>query len=343
MSITGNEESWLPFQQLSCSGCPYFVTSQCSGDGDATAESFFMRDESVISCLDPTKQIRHYSDLARIRPVPQVALHDKLHLPEIVFGINDAFKQFPEFSDEDYFCISFKSLVDQDGFFKYRTPQKLRLALKISPTSKLGLICVASDPVLENFWSRSSRSSAWQRIADFGFAFSTSLSFSVYDKYPRFDQIHNRERNFVTHDLLLEKGVQSIPFIFFFNDKDFSETIRWLQQRPDVTKLAIHAQQTNDAAGIRNMIRGMTALQQHIDRELHFVVVGVFGIGKCAPLRRLFPRLTVITNTPLYCATAGRKLLPDLNQVKMSRQIDGSTLAVPNMDIFKSFYMGLKL
>ena len=338
ISVTGNEHSWLPFDRLACSGCPYFANGKCSGEVDATPQSFTLDDDSVVGCLTPQKQIKHFSNLQSLKVPKGVARHDFLQLPQIIFGINDGFKDFPPFSDDDFFAISFRNLVDGNGFFKYRTPKKLREALKLSPNSKLALSCVALDPILENFWAKTSRTESWQRLAEFGFEFITSLSLSVYDAHPRFDQIYNRERNLLSHDALLENGVNSIPFLFFYNDKDFFAIVAWLKDRPDITHIAVHAQQITAMSGVQKLLAGMERLQIEVVRPLHFVVVGVFSVVKCTPLKAMFPRLTIITSSPLYRAVCGKRLLPDLLDVDEPIEILNSTLAVPNMRTFEEFY-----
>ena len=342
MSVTGIANSWLPFDHdLVCDGCPYRLNGKCDGQQDATAESFSMNDDSVVGCLNSQRQIEHFSNLQSLSSPSQISHDSELQLPEIIFGINDGFKDFPPFAEDDYFSISFKTLFDEKGFFKYKNSRNLRKALRISESAKLALICTALDPRLEIFWHKTKSTDAWRRIADFQFEFSTSLSFSVYDNNPRFDHIFNRERNFVSHDLLLLSGVNSIPFIFFYNDKDFNEAVSWLKNRPDITKVAIHAQQTIARTAIANMVLAMNALQGAVGRDLYFVVVGVFKILKCVSLKRKFPKLTVVTSSPLYKASCGEKLFSDLSSKTLPKTIPNTDLAVPNINTFREFYSAI--
>jgi hypothetical protein len=335
------QERRLPLGMLACNGCPYYANKKCEGETEATDESTYMNDDSVGGCLDTKRQIELFSDLQTLRPPKQIASHNSLNLPDVIFGINDGLKGFPPFNESDYFAVSFRNLIDEKGYFKYKSPVTLRNALKIPAKAPLAFLGTALDPRLEIFWHKSKIRDVWKRLAEFDFTFATSLSFSVCDNHPRFDQIFNRERNFVSHDLLLANGVNSIPFIFFYNDKDFEESVDWLNDRPDISVIAIHTQQLNQPQQILKLIRDMKALQQSIRRRIHFLVVGVFTQHKCASLKREFSNLTVTASRPLIMASNGEKLLSNLKAKKMPKNLDNTFLAVPNINTYKNFFASI--
>lgn len=343
MNLLGDTKRWLPFNRLACGGCPYYLNKKCEGETEATSASFSTddNDTSVIGCLNIKRQIQLFSNLHSLEPSKQIANHNSLNLPELIFGTNDGLKGFPAFNEDDYFAVSFRHLINEKGFFKYKSSSTLRNGLKIPQNSPLAFIATATDPRLEMFWYKSKSTDAWKRIADFDFKFTTSLSFSVYDEHPRFDQIFNRERNFITHDLLLAAGATSIPFIFFYNNKDFKQSVDWLNARPDISIVAIHAQQLNSQSQIYKLVQDMKLLQQNIQRNLHFVVIGVFSFLKCVSLKQAFSDLTVISSHPLHMASNGELLFSNLNSINISQNIPNTLLAVPNMNAYRSFYASI--
>lgn len=332
---------WLALDRLVCKACPYFANGKCEGETDATNESFYMNDESVGGCLETKRQIELFSNIQSLRPPKQTANHSSLILPELIFGIKDGLKGFPSFTENNYFAISFSTLIDEKGCFKFKSSARLRNALRIPNDVPLAFVGTALDSRLEPFWHKSIIKDLWKRIADFDFSFATSLSFSVYDKHPRFDQIFNRERNFITHDLLLAKGVNSIPFIFFYNYKDFRESVNWINDRPDISVIAIHAQQHKSSPQVLKLVSDMKSLEREVQRKLHFVVVGVSARQKFITLKKAFSNLSVITHHPLSLARQGYKILPNLSSLKMPKSFANTLLADPNINTYKKFYSSI--
>ncbi len=123
------------------------------------------------------------------------------------------------------------------------------------------LIGTTSDYTIEKLWTQSDEADAWRRIANLGFECATGLTYSVWDAHPRFDQVFNQEKNETTYDILLSKGVISIPFVFFYDEKDYQAVLLWLNDHKDVRKVAILAQFKRKQAAFEEVVKEMHRLE----------------------------------------------------------------------------------
>jgi hypothetical protein len=198
------------------------------------------------------------------------------------------------------------------------------------------LVGVANDYVLEGFWQKSERRGAWDRIASFGFECSTSFTYSVWGRNPRFDQIFNQERNFATHDYLLAHGIPSIPFVFFHGGRDYEEVVSWLNRRKDVLTVAMLGQFYESRSTFHELLEEMRALRRDTGRDLGFVVVGPSSADRIRPVLEQFPNSTIVTEQPVMKALMGQKTLPDLSHVSVTRAAR-SELAAANIAVFQKY------
>ncbi|HEV7746717.1 MAG TPA: hypothetical protein VGO56_17100 [Pyrinomonadaceae bacterium] len=223
---------------------------------------------------------------------------------------------------------------------KYKSPGALRRALKLPSTARLALIGTAIDHTIELLWQTAIEQGAWRKIAALGFEFSTSLTYSVWERHPRFDQIISQEKNFATHDILLREGLISIPFLFFHDDRDYKEIVSWLQIRQDVKKVAVLSQFKQSKRGFEQLLKEMHSLEQELARQIHFVVVGPASAAKIGRILNEFPRVTIVTHQPIFKAIYGRRTANNLSHVKTDRHITKEQLAVSNVEQYWQYCTG---
>lgn len=303
----------------------------------ATVESFVMDDSSVIGCLDPEKQKAFYDDLTSTDVVHQIADHTKLQLGRFIPSVKRVLNETPRFRPNQLFSVALSTLLEDDGSLRYKSAEHLRTSLRLPLKARLGLIGTAQDRPIELFWTKSDINDVWNRLVEFRFEFATSLTFSVWNAHPRFDQIYNQQRNFVTHDLLLSRGITSIPFCFSYSDHDRKEVVAWLKERSDVHKVAIHAQLYDSTASLEPVISDMKALRNDIERPLQFLVVGAATAEKIDLILGHFPDATIVTDQPIFKASLGQRTLPDLTHVEVDRRVGQARLAPANIETFETF------
>jgi len=323
----------LEYGLLACSVCPYGLSGRCEGERTATPESFRWGDPYVIGCTDPERQTLYYADLhGSGRSKPRRAQHSRLTLPVFIPQVPTGLSKIPPFKANALFSVSLSTILDPNGRVKYKSANSLRRALRLPVSARLALIGTAIDHTIEQLWQTAEEQDAWNKIAALRFEFSTSLTYSVWEKHPRFDQIISQEKNFATHDLLLGHGVQSIPFLFFYDDRDYAEIISWLQVHKDVKKVAVLSQFKHSTRGFELLLKEMHSLERDLFRQFHFVVVGPASATKIQRILDEFPSVTIVTHQPIFKAIYGRRTLSNLRHVKADIHITKEQLAVNNVE-----------
>jgi hypothetical protein len=328
----------LPFGNLACENCRYGLSGRCEGAINATVESYLMQDESVIGCVDGARQKEFCVDLYGLwEPREQKAKQGELLLPRFIPVVKRGLKQVPRVKTSTLFGVSLSTLLQAGGTLRYRSPQELRSSLMLPLNARVALIGTALDHTIERFWQKSELQDAWDRIAALEFEFATSLTFSVWDKHPRFDQIFNQDRNLATHDFLLGTGVTSIPFLFFYNARDYSEMISWLKDRTDIRKVAIEAQFFENTSRLALLIDNMRRLRDDAARSLEYLVVGPSVPDRISMILNEFPNATIVTDQPIFKAIMGYQTLADLRHVQANKRAGHGRLAANNVEAFTNY------
>jgi hypothetical protein len=327
----------LPFGGLTCDVCPYGISNRCRGEQFATAESYLMQGAPVIGCLDATKQSRLYADLHGWRLATPQKLKAEIVIPSFIPEIQRGFKKPITPKRETLFGVSLSTILEDKGYVRYKSAEKLRAELRLPSDARLMLIGAASDYSLEEFWRRSESKELWTHIASLGFELSTSFTYSVWEKNPRFDQIYNQERNFVTHDYLISRGIPSIPFVFFHDKRDYESVVLWLERRNDVRTVAMLAQFYESRSAFQELIEDMRALRRACRRDLGFVVVGPSSTDRIREVLSQFGNASIVTHQPLFKALLGQRVLSDLSCVDAARSTERSLIAVDNLESYRQY------
>lgn len=329
----------LHLRQTACLVCPYWNRRRCAGPNNR--ESLEEWGAEAIGCLDPQKQIAFYEDLhvgwtglgrQQTRPVPDLASF----IPILPRGL----PRDTELSSEMTYGISWSNLLNRDGSFKYATSRSLRKSLRLESDMKLCLVGTAMDKRIERLWEFSDTKQSWKRLLDLELDFVTSLTFSVWDEHPRFDQIFNQERNFYTHDVFSSLQLRSIPFVFHVTTEDRREATEWLLEHQEITAIAWSAQMYRTPRDFDQFVSNNQLLADELrmlGRQVRLFIVGCATIPK---LKRLFGAfgdfpITLASGKPAQRANAGERTLPDLRHEKASRETPRALLVSQNIELYR--------
>lgn len=289
----------LPF---ACPTCPYRAIGRCDGPFDN--KTYLMQDPSLASCIDTARRGLFFDELhSRLHSIPHSSFQDRLALPPFIPGVKGGL-QLSGVGPNTLFAVSYKEVLGRGGDLVVNTLDELKRRMGLPEDARVALIGTARDKQLEALWHMAKPHRVWERIASIGFEFVTSSTFSVWDESPRFDQIRNQERNLLTHDILANLGVPSIPFLFPFDESDYRATFEWLGERPDINKIAVLAQYYKRRHQFVQLLRNMRKLQAGAGRPLEFLVVGAAHLNKITAVLSEF-NATVVTWKPFQAATAG--------------------------------------
>ncbi len=318
-----------------CKVCPYGVSGRCNGP--TTFESIHRRDIHVIGCHDPKRIAQHFRDThSRHYPTPQTANQEKILLPAFIPAVTDGLPSPLQCNLRSLFAVSLGNILNEQGDLKVESPDELRRFFKLPADARIVLIGTGNDYLIERFWEITNSRNLWKRIARLGFEFVTSCTFSVWDKQPRFDQIINQDRNFISHDAFVREGIPTIPFLFFYDKTDYQNVIDWLKNRPYINKVAILAQcrQRNDIE-FSKILEEMRSISNEVKRDLEFLVVGPSTETRISATLAEF-NSTIVTSKPFYTALHGERTLLNLKHEKeLNYKISRVQLALDNITTYK--------
>lgn len=300
----------FPLGQTACLDCPYGKISRCVGP--TTIESYSMIGDSIVGCLDNQRQEEFYNSLLNLNIPAQKANQEKLFLPSYIPLITDGLSQVLEYNSDPLYAISLETLLYNSGNLTVKSSQHLRKKLGLSPDARIGLMGGVQDKKLERFWTVSWERELWRYIVDLDFEFVTSCTFSVWYDHPRFDQIYNQQRNRLTHDLIASFGVPSIPFIMFSDDEiDNQENISWLNDRPDITVIAMRGQNRRTKGEFRGLLDEMQIISERVNRPLHFLIAGCSEHHRIESILNAFDA-TIVEGHAFQSGIHGEQILPNL-------------------------------
>lgn len=328
-----NTQAPLPFE---CSSCFYKMIGRCNGP--VTYETYIMQDEWLITCTNTQRRQRFFDDLySRMPPIPKSSHQYRIELPAFIPVINDGLKAIP-LPPQTLFAVSLETFLGRKGTIRWNSIEVLRQKLGLPPNARLALIGTAKDSKIERLWTTSDDENVWHRIANFGFDFVTSISYSVYDEQPRADQIYNQDRNFVTHDFLVNAGASCIPFIYPYCDDDYQDAFAWLHDRPDIEKVAVLAQFVRTEKQFRQFVHNMRLIQDGVKRPIKFLVVGIAKPDYISCIMSEFAA-TIVTSKPFEKARSGCGILADFSYLKSDecRSIPRSQLVANNISRYSLF------
>ncbi len=296
-----------PSLQFECGSCLYMLTDRCKG---ATDFSIYAKQGlGIVPCVDTLKRQELLDDLySQMPPRAKKSYQDRIVLPPFIPQIKDGIRGVPDFSFPSLFAISL-------GYFltvKNLSITKVRERLKLPSSAQLVLIGTADDYVIERMWAESERINIWRKIAEFGFAFVTTTTFSVYDEDTRATQVFSQDRNFMTYDRLANLGVPTIPFLFPYNEEDYEAAFRWLRERPDINKIAVLAQFQKTDKQFAQFLESIRIIKCGVARPLEFLVVGVARQDRIQKIFREF-NASIVSGKPFHEGRAGYLTNDDLS------------------------------
>lgn len=311
-------QTLLPFN-YNCSNCPLRKQGYCEGVEDL--RTYSMEHSSLIGCYDLErleKYLAEYFD--RLIPPPSTFYQEKINLSEMTFGIADGRIDLTQYKDIPLFVVSMNVFLKESGDLAFRDMTHLKQTLKIPSNAKVALIGTSSEKIQQALWHVSEKLRILERIANFGFEWVTSTTFSVWDENPRADQIIHQFRNYLVTDLMASHGLPVIPFVYPYNDIDYHTFRNWIKDRPSINKVAVLAQYYESDNQFTELVKNIEKIQDYAEKEIQFLIVGVTKKSKLRQALSNFKNASIISWSPYYEAFLKGKLY-DIN-LKSEQRLD---------------------
>lgn len=278
-----------PEQQIllsECHSCSWGKAGYCVGPRNA--RTYLMQGDNYTTCLNTEKRELMFSDTFKNFPQLPVDEIKTIELPNFVpTAVRSKMKISDEFEDVT-FGISLGKITGKRGDISYADVDKIKESFGLPANSKIALICTSADQRLENLWKIHETRRIFERIAEMGFVWVTSLTYSVWQEdFPRPDQLKNQWRNFRSYDAFTSLGLPCIPFLFPVEDCDFENTAKWLSERPAINTIAVYARYYHSEEKFQWFCSFMKKIERLAQRKIRFLVC---GIGKGENIARLKER-----------------------------------------------------
>lgn len=325
-------QNLLPFD-FNCSKCPMKKEELCEGTSDL--KTYSMEGEHLVGCLDLERLEKYFFDAFDVfEPIPESFNQENLTLPSTILGMKDGRLDLTEFDSIPLFAVPLSEFAKSSGDLAYRDMPHLKQVLQLPNDAKVALIGTSLEKKQQAIWKISNTLNIWERIAEFGFEFVTSMTFPVWDLNPRSDQIINQLRNYLTSDILANLGVPTIPFVFLFDDFDYQNFSKWIKNRPSINKLAVLARYYKTDFQFEQLIRNMKKIQTYADREIEFLIVGITKPSKIQMALQNFNNSRFLSSR-LYCEAMVKGKLFDENLISTQRlDIPKADLVFMNFQVF---------
>lgn len=263
-----------------------------------------MEHPSVFGCVDSLRREQAFSDVYdRAVPIPMSSHQERIQLPSFIPGVKSGLN-LDMCNHMPLFAVSLGDILGVNGDLLVVSVDEIKQRCRLPQEARLVLICTAKDAQLYALWKVSYKERSWKHIAEMGFEWVTSLSFSVWDEHPRTDQIVSQDKNFLTHDYFANLGVPSIPFVYPFDDSDYQAFGEWIEARPDINKVAVLARFYSTDAHFAQFCRNMRKIQEYARRPLEFLVVSAAKRSKLISVMSEF-NATIVNWKPFHEALAG--------------------------------------
>lgn len=307
-----SSQAVIPF---ACPPCPFRVTGRCKGSSDG--KTYLIQSPSVVGCIsDPDQFEPFFADTYdEFIPIPKSSYHDEIQLPPFIPGIKTSGLSLRSLSKDLLFAVSYKDVIGKSGKVIVESVEEVRHKFKLPYKSRVALIGTTKDWHLEKIWQHSDTKAVWRKISEVGFDFVTSPTFSVWDESPRRDQIRNQDRNLRINDILCNLGVPSIPFVYPFDESDYESLSHWLEDRPDINKLAVLAHFYKSKGTFPQLLENMKRIEHDSKRKIEFLVVGVAAQYKIIKILSEF-KASIISWKPFQSGVAGKRAGENLTYPK---------------------------
>lgn len=321
----------LPFF---CEGCYYKKSGRCNGA--TNLKVYEMISESFVGCANENKSIFLHDIFKEKIPIKS-SNQSKIILPTYIPQFFSRKRNSIIPLENRLVAVSLDTILYKTGKLHFKNKDELIWALGLPKDTKVALIGTCSDPVLEKFWTISDVEQSWQKIADFGFEFVTSLTHSVLDNLPLFANKYNQDRNFFSHDKFSDLGIPCIPFLMPFDERDYEYIGRWLDKRRDIKIVAVHGSSyTRSSKLFDELTNRIRKIREVSPRPLKFLVVGV---AKRIQMKFLLNNFdcTIINPRPFMEAERAGNGYDKNLKVILNKQISKETLLFENIVNFENY------
>ncbi|MBA2540163.1 MAG: DUF4417 domain-containing protein [Deltaproteobacteria bacterium] len=185
------------------------------------------------------------------------------------------------------------------------TPDELRRAFGLAPTTRLVLLGTGRDRGIETYWRHHRVSNAATALAELDLTLAIAPNYSMFLEDPRPQHLHNRKRSLLVAKSWAEAGIAVSIYPQAVSPLDWSFHESFLREHPEVVHVALEFQ-----TGLARPERAtfafdhLSRIQDRLGRRLHLFAVGASRYREELPKR--FDTWTILDSMPFMKAVKRR-------------------------------------
>jgi hypothetical protein len=180
-------------------------------------------------------------------------------------------------------------------------PAELRSHFQILPKTRVILRGTEKDKPLERYWTHRRYDKAPEQLARLGIDLVIAPNFTHLADVPKTHNLFNRKRRLICMEELQTAGLNVAPHLSDGDDGDWMFWRGYLADQPAITQVAKEFQTGNKPLEIGlAALRQMEAIQQHLGRPLHPILIGGSRLTEHAA--EMFEHFTILDSRPFMGA-----------------------------------------
>lgn len=221
---------------------------------------------------------------------------NKIHLPWIALSVSEIWKS---------------QYRKNNGMLKVpesSLKENLKESFSLSPNTGIILLSYGPDKLIEKIW-REEENNYFPKIKQMGFKMATAFNFSLFWGECRLGQRINLKKSLKTFELYQKYNIPSTPHIYWLNEFDLEEWVKWLSVNPSIKMVALNLQMLAHQNDF--VLDGIKYLIKHTNNQ-----ISLFLSGRFDPSLDFFREVSkitknvVISNLNIYMkAQANRQLV----------------------------------
>lgn len=181
------------------------------------------------------------------------------------------------------------------------TAAELRSYFQLAPQTRVILRGTEKDKPLERYWIHRKCDRAPEQLACLGVDLVIAPNFSHFIDVPKTHNLFNRKRQLICMEELQTAGLNVAPHLSDGDDGDWVFWRAYLADQPAITHVAKEFQTGNKPLEVGlGALRQIEAIQQHLGRPLHPVLIG--GSQFTEHAAAMFEQFTILDSRPFMGA-----------------------------------------
>lgn len=187
--------------------------------------------------------------------------------------------------------------------------RNVREVLGLSPDKKVVLFMFGYDEMIEKIWTCQYKHNLWEEIAKMNFDVVAAPNYSIYGEHPRFEHLLNIRRNLLVTARMREAGINAIPNIYWWTEKDFDRNVEWIKHS-GIEMIAVNTQTCRTAEDWEFIVNGLRRTAEQVGDKVTVLINGLANPTRIKTAKEILPKVIFASRNVQVRAWNGRRFGP---------------------------------